>query len=299
MTGRIFDIQRFSIHDGPGIRTTVFMKGCTLNCAWCHNPESIHKGKQIQTYFSKCIGCGKCFDTCINGAHIIVDGERIYNRELCEVCGRCVSECYSGSIVMTGRDIESDELIQEIAADIPFYKDSGGGVTFSGGEPLMQSEFVAKTLKKCKERGINTAVDTAGNIPYSAFEEVMPFTDIFLYDMKAMDDELHRDLTGASNKLLLENLLKLDGEGIPIRIRIPVITGANDTDENYIEMIEYLKTMKNIEGVEPLAYHSLGAGKLESLGKSDSLKLFETPGVGRMRYIRKLFSDAGFNVISR
>ncbi|MBN2881972.1 MAG: glycyl-radical enzyme activating protein [Clostridia bacterium] len=299
MTGRIFDIQRFSIHDGPGIRTTVFMKGCTLDCAWCHNPESISIGKQIQTYFSKCIGCGRCFEICINGAHVIVDGERVFRRDLCESCGRCVSECYSGSLVMTGRDIEVDELMAEIEADIPFYRDSGGGVTFSGGEPLMQSEFVSSALEECRKRKIHTAVDTAGNIPYSAFEAVKQFTDMFLYDIKAMNNGLHKELTGASNKIILQNLMQLDDEGIPIRIRIPVISGANDTDENYIDMIEYLKPMKNIEGIEPLPYHSLGAGKLESLGKSEDLRLFETPGIERMKYIRKLFYDAGFNVISR
>ncbi len=299
MNGRIFDIQRFCIHDGPGIRTTVFMKGCTLACAWCHNPESISAGNQIQTYFSKCIGCGRCFEVCLNGAHIILNGAHIYKRDLCKSCGNCADECYSGSLVMVGRDIDSDELMQEIETDIPFYINSGGGVTFSGGEPLMQSEFVADLLKKCKVREVNTAVDTAGNIPYSAFESVIPFTDMFLYDLKAMDDKLHKELTGASNRLLLENLVKLDAEGVPIRIRIPVITGANDITENFIEMGEFLKTLKNIAGIEPLAYHSLGAGKLESLGVDCTGKVFETPDKLRMDYILNLFSDLGLNVISR
>lgn len=299
MTGRIFDIQRFSLHDGPGIRTTVFMKGCTLDCAWCHNPESITLNKQVQTYFSKCIGCGKCFETCINGVHLIVDGERIFNRDLCKSCGNCVDECYSGALVMTGRDIGPDELISEIEADIPFYKDSGGGVTFSGGEPLMQSDFVASALKECKVRGISTAVDTAGNVPYLSFKKVLPFTDLFLYDLKAMDETLHKELTGVSNNLLVENLKKLDLEGVKIRIRIPVITGANDYDDNFKKMVELLSTFNNIEGVEPLPYHSLGAGKLESLGSESLGKVFETPEKERMEYIRSLFSDAGLVVISR
>ena len=299
MTGRIFDIQRFSVHDGPGIRTTVFLKGCSLDCAWCHNPESISPADQVQTYFSKCIGCGRCYEICTNGAHLIVDGERIFNRELCKSCGKCVAECYSGALVMTGREITIDELMIEIEADIPYYRDSGGGVTFSGGEPLLQPSFVASVLKSCKEKGINTAIDTAGNVPYSSFETVLPFTDLFLYDLKAMEDSLHRDLTGVSNRLLLENLEKLDREGKPIRIRVPVITGANDSDENFIEMAEFLSSLNNIEGVEPLPYHSLGAGKLESLGKDTAGRIFETPGKDRMNFIRSIFADAGFKVFSR
>jgi len=299
MTGRIFDIQRFSIHDGPGIRTTVFMKGCSLECAWCHNPESISPGMQIQTYFSKCIGCGRCFDVCTNGAHMIIDGERAYDRSLCKSCGRCAAECYSGAIVMAGREVSVDELMTEIEADMPFYKDSDGGVTFSGGEPLLQSEFVALALKRCKAEGINTAVDTAGNVKYSAFERVLPYTDLFLYDLKAMDDKLHRFLTGVSNKLLLDNLRAIDREGATIRIRVPVITGANDHNDNFMEMAEFLSSLNCIQGVEPLPYHSLGAGKLESLGEGAEGRLFETPGKERMDYVRSIFQNAGLRVFSR
>lgn len=241
--GRIFDIQRFSVHDGPGIRTTVFMKGCSLACLWCHNPESISKSKQIQTYFSKCIGCGRCFEVCKNGAHIIIDGERVYRRNLCKTCGSCIDECYSGTLVMTGRDIDPDTLMTDIEADMPFYNDSGGGVTFSGGEPLLQSEFVAGSLKACRENGIHTAVDTAGNVPYSSFENVIPYTDMFLYDLKAMDRDLHRELTGVSNDRILENLNELGTADIPVRIRIPVIEGANNQDDEFMKMANSLNLL--------------------------------------------------------
>lgn len=299
MTGRIFDIQKFSIHDGPGIRTTVFFKGCSLNCAWCHNPESISKNKQIQTYFSKCIGCGKCFEVCKEGAHIIFNGSRLYQRQLCKSCGECVSECYSGALVMTGFDITVDDLMTKIEADAPFYSDSDGGVTFSGGEPLLQPDFLVDVLKCCKDIGIHTAVDTAGNVPFKNIEMVMPYTDLFLYDLKAMNDEVHKEFTGVSNKLLLSNLKELDSYGANIRIRVPVITGANDTDSEFIAMAVFLSKLKNIEGVEPLAYHSLGVGKLESMGKKDNNIIFETPTTDRMEYIRLIFSEAGLNVIKR
>jgi len=200
---------------------------------------------------------------------------------------------------MSGRDISTDELMLDIEADSPFYADSGGGVTFSGGEPLLQPDFVSNILSICMGKGIHTAVDTAGNVPYGSFRKVLPYTDLFLYDIKAMDDDIHKEFTGVSNKLILDNLERLADEGVQIRIRVPVISGANDNDFNFIETAAFLSGMQNIEGVELLAYHSLGAGKLESMGKSDKTRLFETPSIDRMEYIRLIFSEAGLNVIKR
>ncbi|MDX1358054.1 MAG: glycyl-radical enzyme activating protein [Clostridia bacterium] len=298
MKGLVFDIQHFSIHDGPGIRTTVFMKGCTLDCQWCHNPESIKISKEIQTYFFKCIGCGRCFELCPNGAHSIYDGKRVYNRAVCQKCGTCTDNCYSGALVMSGEEKTIEQVVEDIARDINFYRDSGGGVTFSGGEPLLQSDFVAEALKSCKERGIHTAIDTAGNIPYEAFEKVMPFTDMFLYDLKTMDAYDHKHYTGAGNKLILENLEKLSKTGKPIRIRIPVIPEVNDSIENMEDTINFLLSLDNIEAIEPLAYHSLGAGKLESMGQEDG-KVFSVPDREKILEIYNFFEEKGYKVIRK
>jgi pyruvate formate lyase activating enzyme len=298
MKGLVFDIQHFSIHDGPGIRTTVFMKGCTLDCEWCHNPESIKISKEIQTYFFKCIGCGRCFELCPNGAHSIYDGKRIYNRAICQNCGTCSDNCYSGALVMSGEEKTIEELVKVIASDINFYRDSGGGVTFSGGEPLLQSDFVAEALKSCKEQGIHTAIDTAGNIPYEAFKKVIPFTDLFLYDLKTMDEYNHKRYTGAGNKLILENLGKLSKTGKPIRIRIPVIPEVNDSIENMEDTTNFLLSLDNIEAIEPLAYHSLGAGKFESMGKEEG-RVFSVPDREKMLEIYSFFEEKGYKVIRK
>ena len=293
MKGLIFDIQHFSIYDGPGIRTTVFMKGCTLDCDWCHNPESINSKKEVQTYFSKCIGCGRCFELCPTGAHSIFDGKRIYNRAVCQRCGICTDNCYSGALVMTGEEKTVEQVVKTIAKDTNFYKDSGGGVTFSGGEPLLQADFVAAALKSCHELGIHTAVDTAGNIPYETFEKVMPHVDMFLYDLKGMDSDIHKKHTGAGNKLILDNLKKLSRAGKPIWIRIPVIPTVNDSMENKAATAEFLADLANIEAVEPLAYHSLGAGKLESMGMMGEKKIFSVPTKDSMKEMYSFFENIG------
>lgn len=299
MTGVVFDIQRFSVHDGPGIRTTVFMKGCSLACAWCHNPESISPRKEIQAYLYKCIGCGRCVEVCKTGAQSMSELGRVYDRSLCTGCGRCVESCYSGALVQTGRDMTPAEVLDEIYRDIPFYEDSGGGVTASGGEPLLQAGFVAEILRGCREKGIHTAVDTAGNVPYHAFEKVIPFTDMFLYDLKIMDSDIHRKFTGSGNRLILENLLRLGQSGAAIRIRIPVIPGVNDFDDNFIKAAEFIRNAGGIESVEPLACHSLGAGKLESLGMTAEGHVFRTPSKERMKEICSILSRSGVMVVDK
>ena len=299
MKGLIFDIQHFSISDGPGIRTTVFMKGCTLDCDWCHNPESINSQREVQTYFLKCIGCGRCFELCQNGAHAIIDGKRLYNRTVCQRCGTCTDNCYSGALVMTGEEKTVEQVVETIIRDINFYKDSGGGVTFSGGEPLLQADFVAEALEACHELGIHSAVDTAGNIPYMTFEKVMPHVDMYLYDLKEMDSDIHKKHTGAGNKLILENLKKLSREGKPIRIRIPVIPAVNDSPENMAAIAEFLSDLANIEAIEPLAYHNLGAGKLESMGMMGEEKVFSVPKKDSMKEIYSFFESKGFKVIKK
>lgn len=299
MRGLVFDIQHFSIYDGPGIRTTVFMKGCTLDCDWCHNPESISSKKEIQTYFFKCIGCGKCFEVCPEGAHSIIDGARDYNKDICIRCGTCTENCYSGALVMTGKEMTVEQVVDEVLRDAAFYKTSGGGVTFSGGEPLLQDDFIASALERFRQAGIHTAVDTAGNVPYKAFGKVLPFTDLFLYDIKSIDETTHKKHTKAGNKIILSNLQRLGDTGKPIRIRVPIIPGVNAGVDSITRISDFLATVDNIEAVEPLAYHSLGAGKFESMGKTGEEKVFDVPEKSLMIEIYNLFEKAGFKVIRK
>ncbi|MCD6323145.1 MAG: glycyl-radical enzyme activating protein [Clostridiales bacterium] len=299
MNGLVFDIQHFSIFDGPGIRTTVFMKGCSLDCAWCHNPESISPKKEIQTYFFKCIGCGQCFEVCPQHAHIITDDGRLYDRDLCIQCGICTDSCYSGALVMTGSEMSVNDIVDEVSRDISFYKDSGGGVTVSGGEPLLQAEFVKNLLVELKKTEIHTAIDTAGNIPFSAIEKVLPHTDLFLYDIKAMDSDIHKKFTGVGNSRILKNLSRLSRFGIPIRIRIPVIPDVNAKLDEIEKIAVYISKLENIEAVEPLAYHSLGAGKLESMGAEGKRPVFKVPKRKVMVEIYELFETYGLKVIRK
>ncbi len=299
MNGLIFDIQHFSIFDGPGIRTTVFMKGCSLDCAWCHNPESINTKKEVQTYFFKCIGCGRCFEVCPQNAHKVTDDGRLYDRELCLQCGTCTDNCYSGALIMTGGEMSVKKVVEEVLRDVLFYKDSGGGVTVSGGEPLLQPEFVKNLLDEFKKAEIHTAVDTAGNVPFSSIETVLPYTDLFLYDIKAMDTEIHKKFTGVGNDRILKNLKQLSSFGVPIRIRIPVIPGVNAKLDEIEKMADFLSKLENIEAVEPLAYHSLGAGKLESMGAEGDRPIFQVPERKVMVEIYELLETKGLKVLRK
>ena len=241
MTAKIFEIKRFAVHDGDGIRTTVFFKGCPLRCVWCHNPEGLAFESEEAFYAHKCIGCGECkekdFDTV---------------------------DCLGEARVKYGKDVTISELMPLLSEDREFYENSGGGVTLSGGECLMQADFCAELLKKLKENGIHTAVDTCGFAPRLAFDKVIPYTDVFLYDLKALDDDVHIRCTGQSNKIILENLDYINKNGKKVEIRIPYVPGYND---GQIEKIsEYLKRLKNVSGVRVLPYHNYAASKYEALG---------------------------------
>jgi pyruvate formate lyase activating enzyme len=225
-TGRIFNIQRFSVYDGPGIRTVVFFSGCNLKCLWCHNPESISNRQTLKFNAEQCIMCGRCFDLCPNHAHELKDGAHILNREKCTVCLNCVRECYAEALTPVYREITLAELEKSILTDIEYFKHSGGGVTFSGGEPMLQADFLRGILKICKARNIHTAVDTAGAFSFESFEKILPYCGLFLYDMKAFGNETHKRLTGVSNALILENLQKLS-DIADVWVRVPVIPGAN------------------------------------------------------------------------
>lgn len=204
--GRIFDIKRFAVHDGSGIRTTVFLKGCPLKCLWCHNPEGISFRPQLAFYRHKCVGCGECAGVCPTGAQTMSADGHAYDRERCTACGRCEPVCLGRALVLYGKEMTADELMPVLLEDKAFYDNSGGGITLSGGECLCQPDFCAELLRKAKENGLNTAVDTCGFVPRAAIDAVMPYTDMFLYDIKAMDETVHIRCTGHANQPILENL---------------------------------------------------------------------------------------------
>ncbi len=254
MEAVLFDIQRTSYVDGPGIRTTVFFKGCNLRCRWCHNPESQQRTPQMLIYHDRCISCGKCQSVC----------ERQGGK--CSLCGRCVLFCPKDAREICGKIYTVEEVFKEIEKDKPFYQSSGGGATFSGGECMLQLDFLTSLLQKCRENGIHTAVDTAGNVPWDAFEKILPYTDLFLYDIKCITKELHIAGTGASNEVILDNIKKLSAVFCgQIFIRIPVIPGFNDgTDE--IEKIRLFLADIHYDALELLPYHRLGEHKYAALG---------------------------------
>ncbi len=269
----IFDIQRNSFVDGPGIRTTVFFKGCNLRCKWCHNPESQSFDKQMMFYKDKCTGCGKCREVCPN--HL----------QSCDFCGKCELYCPADARKVCGREYTPAEVFAEVIKDKAFYDNSGGGVTFSGGECMLQLDFLCEILEKCKSAGIHTAVDTAGNVPWESFEKILPFTDLFLYDIKAFDAELHRKGTGVSNELILENLKNLSGRA-DIIVRIPVIGGYNDNDEEIRQIADFLKQIKIIKA-ELLPYHAMGEHKYTALGRNT--ESFNVPNKNFMDRSQQLF----------
>ena len=265
--GRIFDIQFFSIHDGPGIRTTVFFKGCPLNCRWCHNPESIKPDPEIGFSPAKCIGCGACVNECVHGAHRFEGEIHVYDRDVCRACGRCVSVCDTAALEMAGRRVSVREVIDEVLKDRAFYETSNGGITLSGGEPLWQAEFACAVLTAARDEGLHTCVDTSGHVPWNVLKNFPRLTDLFLYDIKCLDDELHSELTGVGSGLILDNLQRLDARGADILIRVPFIPDIN-VHEGFVEGLAKLyRAMKNCRGVEVLPYHELAQSKYERFGK--------------------------------
>ena len=275
MKGTVFNVQHFSLHDGPGIRTTVFFKGCPLRCIWCHNPESFKK--EIQAAFAEeiCIDCGIC-----KGVHNEISAEN----------------CPSGAIEVIGRDISIDELMFEILKDKDYYDTSGGGVTFSGGEPLMQPEFLLSVLKDCRKHGVHTAVDTCGHTSTERFSAISDLTDLFLYDLKLIDDELHKNFTGVSNSLILESLKYLSRLGKRIFIRIPLIPGITNTEDNINEIKGFLKTIK-FEQINFLSYHSLAKNKYIKLGLESSG--YELTGQEvKTDEINRIFGNEGYKVVT-
>lgn len=268
MKAIIFDIERNSFVDGPGIRTTVFFKGCNLRCKWCHNPESQNRYKEILFYKNKCSGCNRC-------KNITPDDEKFL--------------CYNGAKEICGKEYSVDQVFKEIIKDKSFYETSGGGVTFSGGECLLQSDFLAEILKRCKDFGIHTAVDTAGNVKWDVFEKVIPYTDLFLYDVKCISEDMHIKYTGTTNKLILENLVKLSEKFKgQIIIRIPIIGGVNDDEDELKKIYKFLNKIK-ITKVELLPYHMMGEHKYEALNMI--YDKFNVPSKENMKRYNQIFNS--------
>ena len=296
ISGTVFDIKSFSIHDGPGIRTTVFFKGCPLRCWWCHNPESQSPAQELLLRPNLCIGCGACLDVCPQGA-ISKNGRGIVtDLEACSACGACVDVCYSDARVLVGKTWSVAEVLAAVERDRPFYDQSGGGVTFSGGEPLMQPAFLLALLQACKERGLHTTVDTCGFAAKEVFADIADYVDLFLYDLKVMDDARHKDVTGVSNRLILDNLRMLSQSGHDLVLRVPIIPGVNDDRENLEHLGQFIASLPHLNRVDILAYHQTGMEKYQRLHRSYRLSETNPPSEARMDEIAAYLSTFGLSV---
>lgn len=270
--GLIFSISRFVAEDGPGLRTTVFLKGCPLRCVWCHSPQSQSAKPQLAFYSSRCIGCGTCVKVCPQDAQIVSPTERRILWERCDDCGKCVEACPSKALEMIGEWLTVEQVMNVVQRDLVYYRNSGGGVTFSGGEPTAQPEFLASCLKRCKDMGIHTALDTCGFAKWSIFEEILPYVDLLLYDIKHMDSAKHKQFTGVGNELILENLKRISQRGKPIWVRIALIPGYNDSEENLRRIAEFVRPLKAVEKVSLLPYNTAAGARYLSIGKNYELE---------------------------
>ncbi len=287
MTGRVSDIKRFAVHDGDGIRTTVFLKGCPLRCVWCHNPESMDPKPQIAYFAHKCIGCGACVSVCPQNAHGIENGH-VFDREKCVACGKCADACLGEALTFYGTEMTAAAVLQILLEDRMFYENSNGGITLSGGECLMQADFCAELLKLCKENGLHTAVDTCGFVSKDVLDKVIPYTDIFLYDIKAFDEDVHIRCTGQSNAVILRNLRYLDQQGCKTEIRIPYVPDFNTDQMEKIK--EFLSTLKHVTKVKVLAYHNYAGSKYASLSMTDAMPQ-KLPSSEELEAAERIFAD--------
>jgi len=295
-SARTIDIKRFAVHDGPGIRTTLFLKGCSLRCIWCHNPESRFPQPELAIHYPKCTCCGECAKVC--SCHRIDKGAHEFNRAECRACGKCAENCPSSALTLFGKSITVEDAAAKLLEDRIFYEDNGG-ITISGGEPLLQSQFCMELLKRMKAEGIHCAVDTCGNVPWSAFETVLPYTDMFLYDFKCADPEKHKRLTGGSNELIIENLRRLDTAGKDIEIRMIMVPECNMSENDLRSAAECLAPLKSVSAVRLLAYHSLARSKFKAVGHPDTMPDVPSPDVETLEKCAESLRGSGLaNVIN-
>jgi pyruvate formate lyase activating enzyme len=297
VTGWVFDIKHYSIHDGPGIRTTIFLKGCALRCLWCHNPEGIDPGPELMHWLGRCTRCYNCIKTCpINAIAKDTAGAVVIDRKICDLCGNCVEVCLYDAMQMVGRKISIENIMAEIEKDRVFYDQSGGGITLSGGDPFVQSGFTEELLKGCHSRGIHTVIETAGFLQNDAFDRLVSKTNLILFDLKCMDKARHRKYTGVSNITILSNLKRLASTGTEIWVRIPLIAGVNDDDDNIRQTITFLSSLKSIRRVSILPYHSGGIEKARRIGRGSHFRRFDTPCEERISAIEAIFREGMFEV---
>ena len=297
LTGLVFDIQRFAVHDGGGIRTLVFLKGCPLSCKWCQNPESMSSKPEIMRIPHHCISCVKCATLCPEQAiEYRADGVAIH-RDKCTYCGECVEKCYAGSMTIVGRYMTVEEVMEEVERDRPFYNTSQGGVTFSGGEPTLQSAFLVSALKDAKARGLHTAIESCCLCTGETFAEVLKHTDLVLTDIKHMDSDIHMELTGAPNDQILSNIRMAAEMGKKLRIRIPLIPGCNDSEENIRATAMFVKSLgQSVEGLDILPYHRLGEPKWEQLDRKYPLSGVKPPEREHVLALKELVTPHCANV---
>jgi pyruvate formate lyase activating enzyme len=293
--GMIFDIKKYATDDGPGIRTTVFLKGCPLRCWWCHNPEGQTPTLELMYRRQKCNSCSECEKVCPREAIAHVTKQISINRKRCNPCGECSQKCPTNALTIIGKETNVEEVMKEIDKDMVFYEESKGGITVSGGEPLTQIDFLNVLLEKCKERNIHTAVDTCGYAPKEAFDKVSDKVDLFLFDIKLMDNKKHMKYTGVSNKLILENFTKLAENGNDLLVRFPIIPDINDDEDNVTKTAEFMLS-HGIENISLLSYHRAGIVKYRSLGKAYRMKEAISPSDEKMKAIKEELEALGLRV---
>ena len=300
-TPYIFNIQKFSTHDGDGVRTTIFFKGCPLRCMWCHNPESQHYYKELIFHQHKCTACGRCVAKCKQGANSIVDGKIVFDRSKCTACGVCTDWCITEARELAGKEYTVDALVKEAMKDKIFYEQSGGDVTLSGGEVMASQhmDYVEEVCRKLHENGVSVFIDTSGYTDYENLKRILPYVDVFLYDIKVMDPEDHKKFIGVDNSLILENLKKLSDEGAGLYIRLPIIQQVNATDEHIESVIHFLKE-NNIHArqVNLLPYHDIGKGKYASLDMEYHEDEMSVPVSELMEHFKSMFEEQGFNKVN-
>lgn len=294
--GLIFDIQRYSVHDGPGIRTLVFLKGCPLRCRWCSNPESQKAGPELGFRRALCIGCGICVDVCSRRAIWLKDAFVEVDRSKCDLCGECVKVCSPDALSIVGRWVTVEQVLAEVERDLIFYETSQGGITVSGGEPLAQAHFVKALLKACKARGMTTAIETAGYAPWSSMERVIRYADLVLYDLKHIDPVVHRQLIGVSNRPILENTRRIANLGVPLTVRCPVVPGFNDNPHDMEVLFRFVANLPGVKQVDLIPYHRLGESKYAMLGRDYALKEVRPPARQDLERLTQLANRRGLEV---
>jgi len=293
--GVIFDIKKFAIDDGPGIRTTVFLKGCPLRCWWCHNPEGQLLAPELMFRKSRCIGCEECVKDCPREALSLVIKQLSIDRENCSLCGKCAQKCPTDALAIVGKEVDVEEVMKETTKDLSFYDESRGGITISGGEPLLQIDFLNVLLDECKKKSIHTAVDTSGYAARNTIEKIKDKVDLFLYDIKMMDDRKHRKYTGVSNKQVLENFKRLAENGSDLFVRFPIVPKINDDEDNVVRIAEFILSCGQKQ-ICLLPYHRAGIEKYRSLGRDYKLKTTITPSDQKLRMITRQLEAFGLSV---